>query len=63
MLSEYASSVINKQVKFHVPVGCTSKAVGQKRKNILCLCEKYSICNIKILEKKSIIGYNIIIEL
>ena len=45
-----------------VPMGCTSKAVGQRRKNILRLCDKYSLSNIKIVEKNSIIGYNITIE-
>lgn len=51
-----------KNIVFYVPKGCTSKAVGQKRKNILRLCEKYSISKIKILEKNSIIGYNILLE-
>lgn len=51
-----------KYMIFYVPKGCTSKAVGQKRKNILRLCDKYSIYKIKILEKNSIIGYNILLE-
>ena len=46
----------------YVPTGCTSKAVGQKRKNILRLCRKYSIRDIKILEKNAIIGYNILLS-
>jgi len=45
--------------KFFVPRGCTSKAIGQKKKNIIRLCEKYSLSTIKILEKDSLIGYNI----
>ena len=53
---------IKKHLIFYVPRGCTSKAVGQRRKNILRLCDKYSICKIKILEKNSIIGYNILLE-
>ena len=44
---------------FFVPRGCTSKAVGQKRKNIIRLCGKYSLSYLKILEKDSLIGYNI----
>ena len=48
---------------FYVPIGCTSKAVGQKRKNILRLCDKYSILGAKIVEKNSIIGYNVLLEL
>ena len=51
-----------KKLIFYVPKGCTSKAVGQKRANILRLCNKYSLREIKILEKNSIIGYNIIID-
>lgn len=46
----------------YVPTGCTSKAIGQKRKNILRLCRKYSIRDIKILEKNTIIGYNILLS-
>jgi hypothetical protein len=46
----------------YVPKGCTSKAVGQKRKNILRLCGKYLISDVKILEKNSIIGYNILLS-
>lgn len=52
-----------KKVIFYVPKGCTSKAVGQKRKNILRLCDKYSILGVKIVEKNSIIGYNVLLEL
>ena len=50
-----------------VPRGATSRAVGQKKRNILRLNEKYckklAINRIKILENSSIIGYNIIIVL
>ena len=46
----------------YVPQGCVSKAIGQKRKNILRLCEKYSLANIKVLENSSIIGYNILLS-
>ena len=52
----------NRRLVFNVSKGSTSKAVGQKRKNIVRLCEKYSLLGIKIVEKSSIIGYNIIIE-
>ena len=57
-----AEKVPGKTLCIGVPVGCTSKAVGQKRKNIIRLCNKYSLLNIKIVEKSSIIGYNITIE-
>lgn len=52
----------NRKLIFKVAKGNTSKAVGQKRKNIIRLCEKYSLLGIKIVEKSEIIGYNIIIE-
>ncbi len=46
----------------YVAFGAVSRAVGQKKRNILRLCEKYDINRIKILEKNSIIGYNIELE-
>lgn len=52
---------ISKKLTVYVPTGCVSKAVGQKRRNILRLCEKYSLNDIKILEKNSLIGYNILL--
>ncbi len=56
-----------KSMKIFVPEGATSRAVGQKKRNILRLNEKYcknhAINRIKILENSSIIGYNIIIDL
>ena len=51
-----------RHITFYVSKGCTSKAVGQKRKNILRLCSKYSLLGIKIVEKSEILGYNIIID-
>ena len=54
---------LQKLPRVAVPLGCTSKAVGQKRKNIIRLCEKYSLINVKIVEKSSVLGYNIIIDL
>ncbi|MBO5701640.1 MAG: radical SAM protein [Clostridia bacterium] len=49
-----------------VPHGATSRAIGQKKRNILRLnekyCKKHAINRIKILENSSIIGYNIIID-
>ena len=50
----------------YVPRGATSRAVGQKKRNILRLnekyCKKHAINRVKILENSSIIGYNIIID-
>ena len=56
-----------KTMTVYVPLGATSRAVGQKKRNILRLnekyCKKHAINRIKILEISSIIGYNIIIDL
>ena len=62
MDSLLSSSGYKKNTVFYVARGCTSKAVGQKRKNITRLCEKYSIDRIKVIEKNEIIGYNIVLE-
>ena len=51
-----------KNIVFSVGRGCMSKAIGQKRKNILRLCEKYSVDRIKVIEKNQILGYNIVLE-
>ncbi len=50
------------ELTIFVAEGNISKAVGQKKKNKSRICEKYGIRRIKVLEKKSIIGYNIILE-
>ncbi|MGM9643032.1 MAG: elongator complex protein 3 [Eubacteriales bacterium] len=56
-----------RELCIHVPKGELSKAIGQKKRNILRLKEKYfkntPINRIKILENSSIIGYNITIDL
>ena len=46
-----------------VPRGATSKAVGQKKRNTQRLYEKYSPRSIKVVEKNSILGYNVVIEI
>lgn len=50
------------EVTVFVSRGSISKAVGQKKRNKLKICEKYSLSSIKVLEKNEIMGYNIIIE-
>ena len=45
-----------------VSEGSVSKAVGQKKKNKLRICEKYGFGRVKVLEKKSILSYNIVLE-
>ncbi len=51
-----------KEVQISVPHGALSKAIGQKRKNLTRICEKYSLKRLKILEKSEKIGYNIMID-
>ncbi len=45
-----------------VSEGSISKAVGQKRKNAVRICEKYGFQRVKVLENHEIMGYNIILE-
>ena len=42
--------------------GEISKIVGQKRKNIEKICQKYAIKRVKVLEKNELLSYNIIID-
>ena len=51
-----------KDLTVYVSRGSVSKAVGQKRRNIERLREKYGVNVVKILEKSEIIGYNIILD-
>ena len=65
LISELSPQEIEKRERrlvFAVSKGSTSKAIGQKRKNVIRLCDKYSLLSIKIVEKSLIIGYNIKIE-
>lgn len=45
-----------------VSKGSTSKAIGQKKKNKVRICEKYGFKRVKVLEKNEIMGYNILLE-
>ncbi len=49
-------------VTVYVSQGSVSKAVGQKKKNKIKICEKYGLEWLKVLEKNELLGYNIIIE-
>ncbi len=50
------------ELTVYVPMGCVSKAVGQKKRNKERICQKYGFKHIKVLEKNQILGYNIILE-
>ncbi len=58
-----AEDVRDRSVLFYVPRGCASRAAGMNRRNIRALCAKYGIKSVKIIEKSTLIGYNIIMEI
>ncbi len=60
---EKIGGIEGKKTVFYVSKGSTSKAVGQKKKNIERICKKYSPLSIKVLEKNSILSYNIMIDI
>ncbi len=46
----------------YVARGNVSKAVGQKKRNKVRICQKYGFKSVKVLEKNEILSYNIIME-
>ena len=59
------ANALSKEVRgitIFCPKGETSKVVGQKRKNIEKICQKYEIKRVKVLEKNELLRYNIIID-
>ncbi len=42
-----------------VPLGATSKVIGQRKVNKIRICEKFDIKRLKIIENESLSGYNI----
>ncbi len=61
LLCEYEEKdrLEDKTVRFAVPAGETSKAVGQKRKNIIRLMSRYKIKQISFTENASLEKYNV----
>jgi histone acetyltransferase (RNA polymerase elongator complex component) len=57
-----APQKILEKIVIYCPKGEISKVVGQKRKNIQKICEKYGIKSVKVLEKAELLSYNIIID-
>lgn len=53
---------IPQKIVIYCPKGEISKVIGQKRKNIEKICQKYEIKNVKVLEKNELLSYNIIID-
>lgn len=50
------------KIVIYCPMGEISKIVGQKRKNMQKIYQKYGIKNVKVLEKNELLSYNIIID-
>lgn len=61
-LDEITKENMPQTITIHCPRGETSKVVGQKRKNIEKICQKYAIKRVKVLEKNELLRYNIIID-
>lgn len=51
-----------KGIIIYCPRGEISKVVGQKRKNIEKINEKYGIKRVKVLEKNELLRYNVVID-
>jgi len=60
---EEKGNVNGKKIVFYVSHGSTSKAIGQKRKNVERIIKKYSPISLKVLEKNEILGYNIMMDI
>jgi histone acetyltransferase (RNA polymerase elongator complex component) len=56
-------AVNNKVIRISVPMGARSKVIGQKKRNLAEIYEKYSPSGIIIIEKNELIGYNIEIDI
>ena len=61
-IDENLLSKTPEKIIIYCPVGEVSKVVGQKRKNIQKIYEKYGIKSVKVLEKNELLSYNIIID-
>ena len=62
-LDKIDNEKLPESITVYCPKGETSKIVGQKRKNIEKIYQKYAIKRVKVLEKEELLRYNIIIAL
>ena len=60
-IDENMPSKVPEKAVIYCPKGEISKIVGQKRRNLQKIYEKYGIKNVKVLEKNELLSYNIII--
>lgn len=58
----HAPEKMPEKITIYCPKGDISKIVGQKRKNMQKIYEKYGIKSAKVLEKNELLSYNIIID-
>ena len=61
-IDAHAPEKMPEKIKIYCPKGDISKIVGQKRKNMQKIYEKYGIKSAKVLEKNELLSYNIIID-
>ena len=59
----FSKDTEGKELTVFVKKGNISKAVGQKKKNKAKLMQKYGFKSVKVLEKSSILGYNILLSI
>ena len=62
-INSLEDKIRGKNIVVYVPFGEVSKIVGHKKKNKLRLQDEYYVKNIKVIEKKNILRYNIYIDL
>ena len=60
---EFSGDTEGKELTVYVKKGNVSKAVGQKKTNKTKLMQKYGFKSIKVLEKSSILSYNILLSI
>lgn len=65
-ICEELDKIVKEKMPQNINILCAkgeiSKIVGQKRKNIEEICQKYAIKRVKVLEKNELLSYNIIID-
>ena len=61
-IEAHATEKMAEKITIYCPKGDISKIVGQKRKNMQKIYEKYGIKSAKVLEKNELLSYNIIID-
>lgn len=61
-IDAHAPEKMPEKITIYCPKGDISKIVGQKRKNMQKIYEKYGIKSAKVLEKNELLSYNIIID-